>query len=168
MKTLKSKLEKACSEEDIEWINGLRKELGLDKIGSPWYDRVKEILAKSGEELRHMSYDSLNSHYDALAGWHLFLKDKLGQARAARKIQAGDFDVEINSKMAKVRGGSADERRSVVLWDEPSLMEVQRRINQLDALIEQTDSTLWGVESKMKSIDNYIMKKRFENQKNNY
>jgi hypothetical protein len=168
MKTLKGKLEKACSEEDIEWINSLRKELGLDKIGAPWYDRVKEILSKSGADLKSMSHNSLNSHYDALAGWHLFLKDKLGQARAAKRLQSAAFDVEVNSKMAKVRGGSADERRSVILWEDPALMETFVRINKLDALIEQTDSSLWGVESKMKSIDNYIAKKRFENQNNNH
>ena len=44
MKMLKKRLENASCDADIHWLDGLRGELGLDKITEPWYDRVKQIL----------------------------------------------------------------------------------------------------------------------------
>jgi len=160
---LKKRLENVSCEADIQWVDGLREELGLDKIVEPWYDRVKQILKMRGGELAKMSRDALDSHFDALAGWHLYLKDNLGRARALKKIGEPEVNGEIHRGMSKVKGGSIEERKSVVLWNDKALNEKFQKIVKLEALIEQIDSTVWGVESKMKSIENYIMKKRFEN-----
>jgi hypothetical protein len=162
MKMLKKRLENASCEADVHWVDGLRKELGLDKIAEPWYDRVKQILKMRGPELGRMSRDALDSHFDALAGWHLYLKDTLGRARALKKLGEPEVNGEIYRGMSEVKGGSIEERKSVVLWNNESLNEKFQKLIQLEALIEQVDSTVWGVESKMKSIENYITKKRFE------
>lgn len=167
MKMLRKRLESASCGDDIHWVDGLRGELGLDKIAEPWYDRVKQILKMRGPELERLSRDALDSHFDALAGWHLYLKDTLGRARALKKLGEPEVNGDIYRGMSKVRGGSVEERKWVVLWDDDDLMEKFEKLNQLEALIEQVDSTVWGVESKMKSLENYITKKRFEDKRNN-
>jgi hypothetical protein len=75
-------------------------------------------------------------------------------------MTSSDFGLRVNKAMHDTRGGgSIEERRSNVIWDNEELQGENIRITKLQALIDQIDSSLWGLDPVLKSIELLFKKK---------
>jgi hypothetical protein len=166
---------KASLPTDVhEWLTEARKELGLDKIIKGWYnidvkqadehkicrDIVQEYFKLPLVDRGRLDSEDLLLYHGAISNWICYLKDRLGEFRAAYKMTSSDFDLQVNKAMHDTRGGgSIEERRSNVIWGDEDLQNENIRITKLQALIDQIDSSLWGLDPVLKSIELLFKKK---------
>lgn len=126
--------------------------MGLDFIKRPQEDKLRSAIELSTIQLDNMPLVDLDEFLLVLSNYYVFLGSEIGRLSARAKFLNDELQFKVSKKTSAIGGGTADERKALIVSLDESLSELNRKLTITRAKTQQLSPVYDAIKVKIDSL----------------
>ena len=136
--------------------------MGLDFIRRPQEDKLKTAIELSSIQLDNVPLSDLDEFLLVLSNYYLFLGSQMGVLSARARFLSDDVSDKVASRGAKMDGGTAHERRALIISTNEEIGKLNNRLLETRAKLSMLEPVYDAVKLKVDSLKRIYFRRTSE------
>ena len=145
-----------------EEISNWRTKMGLDFITRPQEDKLKAAVELSTIQLDNMPLVDLDEFLLVLSNYYVYLGSEIGRLSARARFLSDELQYKVSNKTQSIGGGTAEERRSLIISLDEKLGDLSKTLTMTRAQIEQLNPVYDAIKMKLDSLKRIYFRRTSE------
>lgn len=136
--------------------------MGLEFIRRPQEDKLKTAIELSSIQLDNVPLVDLDEFLLILSNYYLFLGSQSGILAARARVLSDDINDKVAKRGAKIEGGTAHERRALIISTDEEMGRLNNRLLETRAKLSMLEPVYDAIKMKIDSLKRIYFRRTSE------